>query len=526
MEAYLTRSQYANFTSGYIESLSSPSEDSHPPKPKGTDFTTALTIQNIGIVISNIGKDVNYAWENIAYNLRLTIPVVAGIHEAHRDNHPAAFKAMINAWIEASESKTYTLNDLMEAIGQENDLFSVWQSLTKKLEQKNIFPAPEPRPDTATALGDAQLRFDALKTLFTNHSYILNQVNITHSDLGSGLGLNMTEINEIACGTSNPTERKKRVVDLWMEKKGSSAKIEEIQTVLQNNERIIYWQALKDKYDELLIQEQLPKFPQQERAYVVEMHQQVSQLTSENKDLKQRYSQLAEAKQQLACELKSKTESNEITAKKLRLAQQALSSMNQQKESEIIQLKRSLDAANERIIQLQAQLQKQEKIIAFQHQQLTSLQVQISNTEFCKATEVVSPIVKVSETSAAIISKPIAAVEQDSFMQAYTDPMLGNDEAEVFPLGKIAYNHQFRYAQWKIVAKYLNVPDNQVESIATKERDDPKKCWRAVNFYFLSRNNHTYRRYAKAIYDTYIELDSKDEAIKLGLAFLTEYHQY
>ena len=525
MEAYLNRSQYANFTSGYIESLSSPSEDSHPPKPKGTDFTTALTTQNIGIVASNIGKDVSHAWEDIAYNLRLSITVVKSIHQAHPDNK-AAFRAMITEWVEASVSKTYTLNDLIEAIRMENDLFSVCQSLTKELEQKNIFPAPEPRPDTATALGDAQLRFDALKQLFTNHSHILRQVNITHSDLGSGLGLNMTEINDIACETGSPAERKKRVVDLWMEKKGSSAKIEEIQTVLQNNGRIIYWQDLKDQYDKLLIQEQLPTLSQQERSLLTEMQQQVSQLTSENKDLDQRYSQLLEAKKRLDCELKSKAESNDHTVKKLRLEQQALSSMNQQKESEIIQLKRSLDAANEHIIQLQAQLQKQEKKIALQQQQLRSWQAQTSITESCKATEVVSPIVKVSETSAASISKPIAAVEQDSFMQAYTESMLGNDKAEVFPLGKIANNHQVRYAQWKILAKHLNVPNNEVECIATKARHDPKKCWKAVDHYFLNRNDHTYRKYAKAIYDTYIELDSKDEAIKLGLAFLTEYHQY
>ena len=511
---------------------------------KGTDLTTPLNDANIGAVLSHISNKVSYCWENIGHCLRLNFSTISSIANEFKDSS-SCFRSMINRWIQAGEHNQYTLGYLMQRLQKVDQLHSVCQELNELFKRENIFPAPDLRADTSTQPVDNEARFRALKKLFTEHQHLLNVVDISSEALGNGLMLNCAEISEIVTDVHNPSEQRKRIVSQWLEQQGRGARFEQLEQTLRLNQLNSYVYELKEQYHELLRVESFDGTPQAKKQCVIEMSQKITQLKQANARLTTQNSQFQQTIKELSNELKVKHEKYLGQGERIRMLLQQLQQIKQlqvekselelqklqwqtkerELEQQLRQANHELSQANLNVIHLQTQIQKQmqpqTELTAspskHQHQRQHPYHPSPSsrfNTE--QQTSIQVP---------ASVSISTAVGEQDAFMQAFSDTKRGSNDAEMFPLMKVADESHFDYDLWEALATKLGFHETDIKGIRTDKKGESKKCWKEMNAELLTRSvgsrfGRTYRVYANAVYKVYCENGEKQKAVNMGLAFL------
>ena len=530
METY---SVSASLNSSYV--YTNTDIGNEPSTPKGTDLTTPLNSANIGVVLTHISNKVCHCWENIGYCLRFDSCTLKGIKDEFNDIY-SRFGGMIQKWIDAGERNKYTLGYLMRQLQKIDELHSVCQNLNEKFERENIFPAPDLRADTSIQSVDNGARLSALKKLFTEHQHLLNAVNISSNALGYGLGLIDTEISEIVTDERKPSEQRKRIVSLWLEKEGSAARFERLEETLRLNQLAAYVHELKEQYKELLRVESFGGTPQAQKKCITEMSQEIIQLKQANACLTTQHSQCQQTIKELKDELRGVYEQNSIKEERLRVKLQVVKSeLEQQKllwqtkerelEQQLRQANHELYQANLNVGQLQTQIQNQNQMQPQTELTGRPSQYQHQHQHRHQPDPRINRGQQTSTQVAASVSISPAVGKQDAFMQAFSDTKRGSNDVEMFPLMQVADESHFDYDLWEALAAKLGFHSTDIMNIRTEHKEKSQKCWKKMNGELLTTSvgcqfGRTYRVYANAVYEVYCENGETQNAVTVGLAFL------
>ena len=452
----------------------------------GTDLDTILTHENIGYVINFLSARLSHKYTEIGYLLRLSI---ADVKRCDRGDSENSFRQVLIKWIDAAGYGRYSLNNLMEELQKVDSIHTAVSESIEKLKKNNIFPAKDLRSEvTHEQETDAQLTLSVLDTLFTEP--VCHCITMELGTLAFGLGITDSELGELKhdCG-NDARELLYQIFRRWRLKEGDNANIKQIETALLQNQQVSQWGKIKQKYDELLLVAQFPQIDSSQKKILTDLFQQVSQLTQSLENKKQENSTLQQQLKDMAETLQSAHAAHQI--KYSSLQQQNLSL--QQRNVSLQQQYRSLQQQNT--------LLEKEKL------------------EMANAPERISKPAPSGLPVAA--AKNDAVSENDDFMKTFQTATLGNCKAEMHSINQICTKKcKFEYVYWKVVAKKLGVPSNEIDAIEVDSRGGVKECWHNANQWVFQHKAITQRSYSKAVYDAFIELKQPQNAVNFGLAFL------
>ena len=455
----------------------------------GTDLGTILTDENIGYVISFLSARLSHAYENIGYLLRLSVPDVSRIKNSYRGESENAFRQVLIKWIDAAGYGKHNLNTLMEKLKQVDCIHTAVNESIENLKKNNIFPAKVLRSEvTREQETDAQLTLSVLDTLFTQPECYCNTMKL--GTLASGLGITDSEQEELKYNYGNDArEFQYQIFRRWRLKEGGNANIKQIETVLLQNQQVSQWGKIKQKYDELLLVAKFPQIDSSQKKILTNLFQQVSQLTQSLENKEQEKSTLQQQLKNMAETLQNAEARHQINSSSLQQQNMLL----QQRNVSLQQQYRSLQQQNT--------LLEKEKL------------------EMANAPERISKPAPSGLPVAA--AKNDAVSENDDFMKTFQTATLGNCKAEMHSINQICTKKcKFEYVYWKVVAKKLGVPPNEINAIEVDSRGGVKDCWSKANQWVFSHKVVTQRSYSKAVYDAFIELQQPQNAVNFGLAFL------